>query len=341
MIDYFLKTMLRAVGRTAVVLLMWLPVAAWGPACFAEEAEWRHQLPSEVQDRILWFGDLEEGALSDWSAPNEAMAGGGVFNTGQEDVLAETTTEIVHSGRYSALTRITNAFQSRNGNRAVRLMRWTDKPWNEGGKMFPAAAYYSVWAYFPESYDPRKYGDWDPGDGGWWSIFQFKANDDNGVSQQIFGFGVDSNQAKRSMELTLYSNYNSPHSFSPIKPALIRTRKWVHLEAYYERSVRNQGVVKFWLDGQLVFDISGVRTILTTRHDYAVWGIGNYTDHIEGGRSDGEATIYFDDAAVSTVRLSEHARFSTIPRRGRQSLRPSDAIPRLPTIPFQATPSRQ
>ena len=49
------------------------------------------------------------------------------------------------------------------------------------------------------------------------------------------------------------------------------------------------------------------KNITTVLHEDVIWGIGNYTDHIVGGKKNGSATIYFDDATVSTLATHPHA----------------------------------
>ncbi|WP_143302346.1 hypothetical protein, partial [Candidatus Entotheonella palauensis] len=163
--------------------LAWLVVAwalfGWhGPSDWAE-AQWIETLPAAIRSCILWSADHEEGSLYDWHYEDEHDAGGGIFNTGGDEVEAIASPEVVHSGQFAAKATITNATRAQNGSRAVRLMRWTDAPWSEGGTFFPDVAYYSVWMYFPLMYNPNKLEAFDPGDGGWWNVFQFKSNDSN------------------------------------------------------------------------------------------------------------------------------------------------------------------
>jgi len=46
-----------------------------------------------------------------------------------------------------------------------------------------------------------------------------------------------------------------------------------------------------------------VKTVLA---EPAIWGVGNYTDHITGGDKPGSATIFFDDATISTKPTHGH-----------------------------------
>jgi len=280
---------------------------------------WIDSLPQDVQDSIYWIGDVEEGSLYDWEYPDFLYSGGGVYNTGGDDVEAVASAEIVHSGQYSARATITNVIRSQNGSRAVRLMRWTEKPWDDGGDFFPDESYYSTWMYVPYTYNPNKYDPWDPGDGGWWNIFQFKTHDEYGGSKPIWTLNVTYDDDTGEMKFYFYTKYNSPHSHSPLIHAPIPVGEWVHLEAYYKGGAANDGHISLWMNGELLFDIGNVQTLLVDGEDgYPIWGIGNYTDHIAGGPEEGTATLYFDDAVVSSQRVyqSLDAEFSVTPKEG-------------------------
>ncbi len=265
-------------------------------------AQWVDTLPQSVQDGVVWFGDHEEAAMDDWDYPTFLYAGGGIFNSGPTgEIEAVASTDVSHSGTHSARTTIRNAFQAQNGSRAVRLMRWTDRPWDDGGDYFPNPTYFSTWMYFPHTYNPNKYEPWDPGDGGWWNVFQFKSDDSDGVSQPLWTMNVDHDDSLNTMSFYLYTKHNTPASNGQSAPIPIPVSQWVHVEALYEQSDEGRGRIAIWQDGRLILNVANVTTILD---DPATWGIGNYTDHIAGGPVAGEASLYFDDAAVSTTRLS-------------------------------------
>ena len=276
-------------------------------------AQWISTLPQQVQDSIYWQGDHEEGNLSDWTMDAWLYPGGGIFNTGGSEVETDADNTFAHSGTYSARATITNAWQAQNGSRAIRLMRWTDKAWNDGGAYFPKSSYYSAFYYFPNTFNPNKYAPWDPGDGGWWNIFQFKSDDINGTSQPVWTLNVDHNDATQEMYLYLYTKYNIPASHSQSgTPLTIPVGQWVHLEAFYLASTGNtpDGTIKIWQDGNLILDINNVVTTLAS--EQVVWGIGNYTDHIDGGTTQGTASLYFDDCIVGTLPVHPHLN-ATLP----------------------------
>ncbi len=265
---------------------------------------WIETLPQSVQDSVIWMADHENGDLEEWQFSQFQHAGGGIFNSGEPEVEVLASNEAAHSGAFSAKTRITNAIQAQNGKRAIRLMRWTDQPWDNAGQFFPNDAYYSVWMYFPHTFNPNKYAPWNPGDGGWWIVFQFKSAVRDGVpSDPVWTLNVDHDDERGFMFFRLYSLFNPPHSYQQTTPIPIPTGQWVHVEAYYRQSPESDGSITIWQDGKQILDIQQVRTILS---ENVHWGIGNYTNHINGGPTEGTATLYFDDAVVSTLPVSGH-----------------------------------
>lgn len=265
---------------------------------------WLESLPESFRASVLWCGDHEEGSLYDWHYDDQDMAGGGVFNTGSGDeAVARATTDYSFSGRYAVETTIRNAVQNRNGNKAVRLLRWTDKPWDRSGTIFPASAYYSTWMLIPNVYNPGS----KPGDDGWWNVFQFKSKDAQGESQPTLVINIGYDAARKVMVMYLYSKYPSPSSHTFSEP-FIPANRWFHVEAFLKQSGPNEpnGDLAFWIDGKQVFQKRGLVTCLTDRS--LIWGIGNYTGHIAGGPVEGEATIYFDDAMVSRQPANVYAR---------------------------------
>ena len=284
----------------------------------AARAEWIDRLPPEARASILWSADHEEGTLSDWTYPQFEYPGGGVLNTGGEDAEAAAVATRAHSGRFSAAATIRNAIRAENGNRAVRLMRWTDRPWDDHGGFLPRAAYYSTWMFFPQTMNPNKYEPWDPGDGGWWNVFQFKANDSNDQSQPMWTLNVDHDDRSGRMSFYLYSKYNSPASHAAETALPIPVGEWVHVEAYYLASHVNEGRITIWQNGQRIIDVADVRTVLTDEASRPIWGIGSYTDHIAGGPEAGSATIFFDDCIISTRRISQYVRHGLQPQERRE-----------------------
>ncbi len=281
------------------------------PACADPDTlSWIGTLPPDARTQVLWSADYEQGNLSEWRRAGADMAGSGIFNTGGPDAVAQATDRASHAGRWGLETTIQNAYQARNGKRAVRLMIWTDRPWNQGGQYLPNKAYYSTWVYFPAVYDPAKQPPWDPGDGGWWNVLQFKSEDSTGDSRPVWTLNVARHDA-HSMYFYLYSGCNRPAVYEQPVPRLFGPRQWVHVEALFESAVGPHGRIAIYQDGVKIIDARSVITSLGGRSGddtHPIWGIGNYTDHIVGDPAGpGRATVYFDDSAVSTVPLSPYA----------------------------------
>lgn len=271
-------------------------------------AQWIQSLPRDVRDSILWSADHEQGNLHQWESPSFEHPGGGILNTGGNEVAATATNKIAHSGEWSAAATITGAYRARNGKRAVRLMRWTDRPWDDSGQYLPKSAFYSTWIYVPHNYNASKYAPWDPGDGGWWNIFQFKANDENEVSEPMYSLGGYFNDGTRQIELGLNGYFENEKLYEQIRPIAVPIGKWFHVEAHYVVSSQRRGSITVWQDGKQLFGLKKIRTAITPENENAVWGVGNYTDHIAGGPVEGEATLYFDDGVISTRRVSAHLK---------------------------------
>lgn len=259
---------------------------------------WQQLLPPDVQTSVLWCADHEEGTLFDWEFDrNPDNNGGGLFTTGAAD---EATMHIVTSrpltGKYCAQATIANAWRSNNGDKAVRLMRWTDKPWDQGGQFFPKSAYYGVWMRLDTNYSTVNAA---TSSGGWWNVFQFKSNDESGKSQPVWVLNIGNDQESGKMKFYLYSDINQPASVAQKNPVPLPVGRWFHVEVLYEQSKDGlaNGSITVWQDGKRILAAKNVKTVLAGN---AVWGIGNYTDHIAGGDVPGSATIFFDDATVAT-----------------------------------------
>lgn len=299
----FPKT-LSAVGLTILLTSMinsGCPIAATEPP---GATQWIDTLSAEVRASILWHADHEEGDLSDWAPTDCKYPGSGVFNSYEDAVTSAASTSQAHSGRYSAEATITGAIRGQFGKRAVRLMKWTDRPWDQEGKPLPKAAFFSTWMFLPTTYNCNKYPPWDPGDGGWWNVFQFKANDEYEQSHPMWVLGIYHDDATQKMAFSLYSELNRPASVDQTKPVAVPVGKWFHVEAFYVADAGNHGQIIVWQDGVEILRADHVRTAMTATDEGPVWGIGNYTDHISGGPKEGSSTIYFDDCLISTQRVS-------------------------------------
>lgn len=271
-------------------------------------------LPAEVQSEVIWFSDFEDNSLRKWEdeGTSHEFSGGGIFITDVANSDYGIENEIVHSGEHSSFARIENAVSPGNP-KAIRLMRWTDKAWDNDGQYFPDEAYYSVFIYFPENFNPSKPEDNDAlGDGGWWNVFQFKS-DNNAGSQPMAVLDLYNSEDKMYLGLVIkdYVNDDSDEHVQEYiekqEAQVLKSGEWIHLEAYYKKAADYSGKILVWQNGQLILEKDNFRSIFF-EDGTAVWGIGNYTDYIAGGKVEGKATVYFDDAMVSSVKIGKYLK---------------------------------
>lgn len=291
--------------RFAVLTLATCALRA-GPA-YSES--WFDELPASARRSILWKCDFETGDFSAWIRPGSKHPGAGIFNTGGRDAEARVVLGQAHSGKWSAQTRISGALGANSGPRAVRLMAWTDRPWDEKGRHFPNDAWYSVWMLIPHAYrtEPDNVAE-APGrsNPGWWNVFQFKSEGSTGESEPTWIVNVYGANGKLS--LYLYSPLNTPASYEPAPLRSFAPGEWVHVEVHYA-SARRHGRVELFQNGELLVAARNVVTSLGGSDGtdvHPIWGIGNYTDHIAGDpHGAGRSTIFFDDACVSMSQLGD------------------------------------
>ncbi len=309
---------------------------------------WLEQLDASAQQAVVWSADHEEGNLDDWTFPDFLYAGGGIFNTSEPNVQVQADDQLSFTGAYAARAHISGALQG--NRRAVRLMRWTDRPYDDAGTELPTKAFYSTWIYIPENYAPTDF----------WNVFQFKSNDIDlsDGSESGWSTNIEYNRTSGQMELYLFAHVPGDGvggtSYSQTSPIPVPVGRWFHLEAYYAASAEQNGRISLWQDGHKILDVTNVRTaqpapsnamllspaardlLLSFESDPAaldalladpvqrnslfaevrdyllrpVWGIGNYTDGIAGGARDGDVTMHFDDAMIASRRVSNVASTS-------------------------------
>lgn len=262
-------------------------------------------LPDEARDAVIWYADLEEGSLEDWSDAQSTDPGGEIYKSGGDDALAEANKRFAHSGKFSAKASITNAYRAENGDKGIKLRRWADNAIDQGGKMLPQEGYYSSFLYIPHIYNPSKPIEWNTDDRGYWNIFDFATLDENGSTETMWALNAHHDAGTNKMYLFLQSDQNDVSSHVQLATSRISVpiNKWMHLETYYKKSDagKNNGAITVWQDGKLLFDI---KDIVTTIDDKNIsWSVGNTTDHIEGESVEGRASIYIDDSIISSEAI--------------------------------------
>jgi hypothetical protein len=204
--------------------------------------------------------------MSQWYAND----GGGEFNSGGG--ASGVQSQVTHSGTHAAFLRINNV----NGDQGVRLFRWQESQRHK-------ELYYSAWYYFPRRFSTI---------GGWWNISQYKSK--TSTKNDAFFILNVGNRSNGDMHFYLYDwqakrSYQQAHN--------IPVGQWVHIETYYRSSGDQTGQIIMWQDGVEVFNVNNVQTRYPDGDTQ--WSVNNYTSAI----SPDPATIYVDDAVISTTRI--------------------------------------
>ncbi len=228
---------------------------------------------------ILWSSGMENGSLDDWWSPEtQANHGccnlGGEFDSGIGSSLAAK--DFAHTGDWSAKMTITTPSGTSEMS-GTRLFRW-------GEPQTHSALYYSVWYYFPQRYSAPN----------WWNVFQWKSKRSDTINDPFFILNIG-NRSDGSMYYYLYDwQKNISYDQSLMN---IPVGQWTQVEAFYQCVGDNTGHVTFWQDGKQIFDVSNVQTRYSDGD--CQWSVNNYSNLL----SPSPATIYIDDAVISTSRI--------------------------------------
>lgn len=252
-----------------------------------------HGADANAASSLLWSASMEQGNLEEWSLDDC----GGEFNSGTADAVA--TRDHAHSGLWGARLTISTPSSSQSG---TRLFRWCEP------QQHPAL-YYRAWFYFPQQYTAPN----------WWNVFQWKSKISATKNDPFFILNVG-NREDGTMYFYLYDwQQRVSHSQTT---AQITVGRWTQIEAFYQCAADATGKVMIWQDGQLLFDVSRVKTRYANGD--CEWSVNNYSDAL----SPANATIYVDEAAISLTRSD-----GPIPSPGapsRLQLRVSEAEDTIP-----------
>jgi Polysaccharide lyase len=218
---------------------------------------------------FLWWTDHESGDLSDWTRGGPDH-GSTYVVTGDVSV----TTEQRRSGTHALRSTVAPA-----GAQAAAEV-WL------GGFATPAATY-GAWFFLPAEATPATY----------WVFFSFHARPLGGADLPLWDLKLARGAA--GLELALL-DHGGAGDVTPAAHVPVPIGRWFQVEATFVPAGDASGRLQIWLDGALVFDIEGARTVApgTAPSDVA-WAVGSLTD----GLAPAAVPLYVDDAYVSKRRL--------------------------------------
>lgn len=235
----------------------------------------------------LWSANMETGDLSQWSSSMAVAAGspggpgGAIENSGIATAVAST--DFAHSGRYSAKLTITTPDTPTSG---ARLFRWAEP------QKYPQL-YYSVWYYIPQNYTPSLF----------WNVLQWKSKHlVNGVATNDPFFTLEVGSTPSGEMFFYLGDDNTQTTYQQSQTAVaVPVGQWFNVQAFYQCDGSGAGRVAIWQDGAQLFDIQNVSTRYADGD--CQWSVNNYSS----GLTPATATIYVDDAAISTTPIGNTA----------------------------------
>jgi hypothetical protein len=218
---------------------------------------------------MLWSATFERGDLSEWTGDGQ----GGTFNENTL-VAPAVTTALAHGGRYAGALTFSPTASMPSTNYLFR-----DQP-------SPPEAFYSAWFYVPSTIAVAN----------WLSLTHFRESQTG-----------DGNNLTAAWDLNLYPRpdgslaaqlYDYIHLFNAREttPIPVPVDTWVQFEVYLKKATDDSGQVIVWQDGALILERLGLPTVIT---DWVQWDAGGAAD----ASTPGPATVYVDDATISTVRI--------------------------------------
>lgn len=183
-----------------------------------------------------------------------------------------------------------------------------------GADNLPSDAYYSAWFYVPEHVDLE------PAHA--WNIFQWKQTcQRNGSTTRCFLEGINLVDLGDRYGFRLRSRTDSAGRWDMDNYVILARNenvnvsagKWFHLECRRTYSTGFDGRVSCWANGELLWDVPGIRTEhegihgdVTWEWDVQVagwrreWTVNNY--NVGNQPTPSTHTVYIDDAAIALNR---------------------------------------
>jgi hypothetical protein len=214
---------------------------------------------------FVWWSDHESGDLADWTRGGDALGGSYENGGGTIGVVAEPA----HSGRF-ALVSTTPA----STGAAAQVSRKSAAP---------PDGYYGAWFYVPAFARPAVY----------WVFFSFHS----GANVPLWDLKLAATDAG-TMTLQLF--HPDTGDVTPLRDVTVPIGRWFQVQAYYRATGDPADVLRFWLEDELVFEVTGPDAPGAAG---VLWILGTITD----GLAPGPVALSIDDAFIATHRIDPRA----------------------------------
>jgi hypothetical protein len=220
-------------------------------------------------DSRYWFADFETGNLSQWQEEDgSGTSAGGQLST-LDAQLGVVSSPAPHGGRFAAESAIFAAGRQSY----ARLFR--------AGNL-PNDAYFRVWMYIPARYTIKQY----------WNVFEFQGRSDPAnPGSYVYLWSLDLQASNGEMSWYLFDDQRAVQ-YNPTVTTVAPIGRWFLVEAFMHQATDNSGRVTFWIDGNLLVDVTGVSTVPTM---WLSWNVGGSASNI----TEQPAKIFLDDAEIA------------------------------------------
>jgi hypothetical protein len=220
---------------------------------------------------VIWWTDHETGDTSDWSRNAEGTTW--TSSGGQLDVVDAPA----RSGNHALRSVVTSVSSVGMLSGAVA----------ERAGIVPVDAFYSAWFYVPVSITSTSY----------WLVYKFRSRRmASDAASDVDAWDLDFlSDGHGGMQFTLFGHAANANE-TPTVVTPVPIGRWFQVEAFLRATNDNTGKLTIWIDGVTAFDVQARPTVPSP---FVEWSVGAITEMI----APTPATIYVDDAAISTRRL--------------------------------------
>jgi len=226
---------------------------------------------------VLWRSTFEPMNLSEWTSDGD----GGY--AGDAATMVAVVGDVVHRGRYAAKLTISPKPSAVPALISAQyLYRQTPSP---------TEAYYSAWFYFPSNFTI-------PVGMNYISLFHFvvSASGDGKNPSPLWDLNFITVSGALVPQIYNFNLVQNTRQNNGLAAWTAPRDTWFHVEVLFAKASTPTGRIAVWLDDSLVIDLNKV---VTVPNDWLQWNAGAASDDIEPA----PASIYMDDAAISTSRL--------------------------------------
>lgn len=222
---------------------------------------------------VVWYSDHETGDLRDWTDD-----GKGGFYVSDDSATCALATDEAHSGQYAVKLATT----ATGADSVAGLYRIVDAE---------TEAYFSAWYFLPRSHAIV----------GTWTILRFRSASPELADSDTLSCDLNLRSLpNQSLALSIVEQRQAYLAWplaipTPVVPVL----QWFQIEARFRSRSDETGLLKVWLDGQLVYDIQGR---VTGQGDSVYFNPCNETNVMNPSNVE----LYVDDVMVSRSRITEN-----------------------------------